>query len=136
MPSLHPQLPIQTNPNPNNKSVDQAETLNFPTYYISPDEYNEIYLCSGWIVDSTSSPIIIEQLEEENRTTRTKQSKPEGLAAILEPTIAPDIRVWAAEKNTSCLPYPERLSLVKDDPQSEFDFLRELKNLFVKIPLL
>ena len=116
MSPLRPQLPIQTNPNPNNKSVQQAETLNFPTYYIAPIECNEIYLRSGWIVDSTSSPIIVEQPEEENRTIGMEQSRPEGPTATLEPTTTPDIRVSTAEKNTSCLLYPERLSLVKADP--------------------
>jgi hypothetical protein len=33
-------------------------------------------------------------------------------------------------------PYPERLSLTKVVPQPDFDLLGELKNLYVKIPLL
>ena len=136
MPPLCPHLPIQTNPNPNNKSVQQAETLNFPTYYIAPIECNEIYLCLGRIVDLTSSPIIIEQPKEENNTTGIEQSKLEGPSATPEPTTVLDIRVSVVEKNTSFLPYLERLSLVNADPQPEFDFLGELKNLFVKIPLL
>ena len=61
---LHPQLPIQTNPNPNNKSVQEAKTLNFLVYYIAPVKCNKIYLRSGQIVDSASSPIIIEQPKE------------------------------------------------------------------------
>ena len=34
------------------------------------------------------------------------------------------------------LPYPKRLTLNKQNPQAEFDFLGELQNIFVKIPLL
>ena len=98
MSPLHPQLPIQTNPNPNNKSVQQVETLNFSTYYIAPVECNEIYLLSGRIVDSASSPIIIKQPKEENRIAGMEQSRPEGLVATLEPTTTPDIRVLATEK--------------------------------------
>ena len=78
----------------------------------------------------------MEQPKEENITTGMEKSKPEGSTATLEPTTVPDIRVSFAEKNTSFSPYPERLSLVKADPQPEFDFLGELKNLFFKIPLL
>ena len=33
-------------------------------------------------------------------------------------------------------PYPERISLAKQHPHPEFDFLGELQNLFVRIPLL
>ena len=33
-------------------------------------------------------------------------------------------------------PYPEILALSKPNPQAEFDFIGELQNLFVKIPLL
>ena len=33
-------------------------------------------------------------------------------------------------------PYPKILTLSKPNPQAEFDFLGELQNLFVKIPLL
>ena len=91
---------------------------------------------SGRIVDSASSPIIVEQPEEENLTAGTEQSRPESLAATPELTTIPNIRVKTSVKDTSCPPYLERLSLVKADPQPEFDFLGELKILFVKIPLL
>lgn len=136
MSSLFPHLPIQTNLNPNNKSVQQAKTPNFPAYYIAPFECNEIYLRSGKIVDSTSSPIVVEQPEEENMIAGMKQSRPESLAASPQPTTIPDIRVTTAAKDTYFPLYPERLSLVKADPQREFDLLGELNNLFVKIPLL
>ena len=69
-------------------------------------------------------------------TIGIEQSRPESPTATLEPTTIPDIRVTTSMKDTSCLLYPERLSLVNADPQPEFDFLGELKNLFVKIPLL
>jgi hypothetical protein len=56
--------------------------------------------------------------------------------ATPELTTIPDIRVTTTMKDTSFLSYPERLSLVKVDPQTKFEFLREIKYLFVKIPLL
>ena len=49
-------------------------------------------------------------------TVGIEQSRPEDLAATPEPTIVPDIRVPTVAKDTSCPPYPERLSLVKAGP--------------------
>lgn len=116
MPPLCPQILIHTKPNPNNKSVQQVETLNFPSYYITPTECNEIYLHLGQIVNLTSSLIIVEQCEEENLTAGIEQSRPGSPTATPKPTTIHDIRLTTATKDTSCPPYPERLSLVKADP--------------------
>jgi hypothetical protein len=63
------QLPAQPIPNPNNK-VDQpacnVELPFFPTYVISPMEFQNIHLRSGRVVQDQTSPIIQEQDDEEN----------------------------------------------------------------------
>jgi len=43
-PPLHPQLPVQSNPNPNNRGAQQVETLNLPAYSIATMECNELNL--------------------------------------------------------------------------------------------
>ena len=53
---MRPQLPAQPNPNPNNKTVHQLETVNMPAYSLSPVPYNDIRLRSGKIVE----PVITE----------------------------------------------------------------------------
>lgn len=50
-----PQLPIQPNPNPNNKGAQQANTLNLPSYSISTTEYFEMNLRSKRVVDAQPS---------------------------------------------------------------------------------
>jgi len=45
---IRPQLPIQPNPNPNNKGAQQADTLNLPSYNISTMELYEMNLQSRW----------------------------------------------------------------------------------------
>ena len=53
---IQPQLPAQPNPNSNNKTVHQFETVNMPAYSLSPVPCNYIRLRSGKVVD----PVIIE----------------------------------------------------------------------------
>ena len=64
-PTLRPHLPIQPNPNLNNKGVQQTYTLNLPSYSISTTGLNEINLGSGQVVNAPTSPIIIEQIDSE-----------------------------------------------------------------------
>ena len=42
----------------------------------------------------------------------------------------------SSSKNEKTPPYPEWLAIAKTEPQPEFDLIGELKNLYVKIPLL
>jgi len=49
---LRPHIPIQPNPNPNNKGAQQSDTLNLPSYKISTTECNEINLRSGRVVNA------------------------------------------------------------------------------------
>jgi hypothetical protein len=64
-PPLWPQIPVQSNPNPNNKGAQQVETLNLPAYGISTLGCNELNLRSGRVVNAKNSPIIIEQIDNE-----------------------------------------------------------------------
>ena len=64
--AIRPQLPIQPNPNPNNKWVQQIDTLNLPSYNISTIGLNEINLRSGRVVNAPTSPIITKQFDSED----------------------------------------------------------------------
>ena len=57
--ALQPQIPIQPYLNPNNKGVQQIDTLNLPYYSISTTGINEINLRSGQVVNAPTSPISI-----------------------------------------------------------------------------
>ena len=52
---LRPQLLSQPNPNPNNKVVQQVETLNMLAYSITPIPHIELHLQSRRVVE----PIVI-----------------------------------------------------------------------------
>ena len=55
---IRPQLPAQPNPSPNNKAVHQFETVNIPSYALTPVPYNDIHLRSRKVVE----PLIIEDV--------------------------------------------------------------------------
>eukprot|EP00253_Pinus_taeda_P021442 PITA_21442 len=109
---MRPQLPVQPNrnPNPNNKSTEGIEALTtFKTYLITPVGLNEIQLRSGRAINPSHSPTIIEEDCEPSKGDVGGTEDP---------------------------PYPERLVEPRMTSQVEFDFLRELQNLHVRIPLL
>jgi hypothetical protein len=63
------QLLAQPKPNPNNKVIQHAYNVElpfFPTYVISPTEFQNIHLRSRRVVHDHTSPIIQEQDDEEN----------------------------------------------------------------------
>ena len=55
---LCPQFPTQSNPNPNNKVVQQFKISSMPSYSISPLPCNNLNLRSGRVVE----PIVIEDV--------------------------------------------------------------------------
>ena len=55
---MQPQLPDQPNPNPNNKTVHQFETINIHAYSLTPVPCNDIHLQSIKVVE----PVIIEDV--------------------------------------------------------------------------
>lgn len=134
-PPLRPELPIQTSPNPNNKGVQQDDTLNLPAYYIAPTKCNKLNLRYGKIIDTkiAIAPIITEQFEEEVPPPKTEQPEPEILIQVVTPIgstqqmqlkthIEP--RLATTAKDTP--PYSKRLSIAKTSQQLEFDMLGEL----------
>lgn len=64
-PHLHPQLLVQSNPNPNNRGAQQVETLNLPAYSISTAKCNELNLRSGQVVNTQTLLIIVEHTNDE-----------------------------------------------------------------------
>ena len=132
-PALQPQLPIQPNPNPNNKGVQQTDTLNLPSYSISTAGLNEINLRSGWVVNAPTSPIIIKQIENEVTKPEPKIVGDKPDQNIINQT-PPQPALNQGHPITP--PYLQRFTLSKQSPQEEFHFLGELQNIFVKICLL
>ena len=111
--------------NPNNKADKSAYTVEeaayYPAYSILP--LDDVHLRSGKVLKKDSPPIIEEPAEqgESSETTQTKVQNQKGANITQTP------------------PYPERL--VEQQIQNqitlpEFDILDELKNAYVKIPLL
>lgn len=125
-PPIRPQLHVQNTPNPNNKLVQQAKTANVPTYCIFLVQCNDMHLRSGRIVQTENEPTIIE--EEENNELEEASKK------TVNPN--PIVTINKDSENEKTPPYPEHLAIAKTEPQPEFDLIGELKNLYVKIPLL
>jgi hypothetical protein len=123
-----PQLPAQPIPNPNNGRPSPTNTscrlVAYPTYSISSLDCNDIHLQSGKTLTKDQPPIHIEYLNEDvhNEEPEQKQSH--------EP-----LKVDNSHPELQNPPYPEILNLEKPLTQPEFDFLGELKNVCVKIPL-
>jgi hypothetical protein len=112
--------------NPNNKverPIYNVEEGTFPTYSIV--SVQDIHLRSGKTLHK-ESPILIEEKEKEEIPNKTGTT-------IAHKSIE-------TQKDQSQLtkthPFPERLYLEKYINPSEHDFLDELKNICVKIPLL
>ena len=71
-----PHLLAQPNPNPNNKGVHQVDVLNLPSYSISTVELYEMNLRSGRTVNVEPPPVIIEQLDNEEREAQLTSREP------------------------------------------------------------
>ena len=110
--------------NPNNKVDKSAYTVEeatcFPSYSILP--LNDVHLRSGKVLKKDSPPII-EEPTKQGESPETSQTEIEIQKGTNITTQTP--------------PYPERL--VEQQNKTilpEFDILDELKNAYVKIPLL
>eukprot|EP00253_Pinus_taeda_P014223 PITA_14223 len=128
---VHPQFPIQPNLNTNNKWAQKANTLNLPSYNISPAEFYDMHLRSRRTVDAQPSPVIIEQIDSEEKEPEIVEGEPNRVNRNHTPP-----QPLVTQKQQAEPPYPKRLAISKPTPQAEFDLLGELQNLFVKIPLL
>jgi hypothetical protein len=117
---MRPQLPVQPNPNPNNKAMQCIDIYNQPTLSLLPAQCNNIHLRSGRIVEPTIADVTSFDKEEtkEHDAPEEVQSSSNNAAEIEKP------------------PFPERLALTKTPEPPAFNLLGELQNLYVKIPLL
>jgi hypothetical protein len=119
---MRPQLPVQPNPNPNNKAVQCIDIQNQPILSLFPAQCNDIHLRSGKIVE----PIIDDVTSSDsNKEEIKKHDVPEEVQSSSN-TVA----------ETTKPPFPERLALTKTPEPPAFNLLGELQNLYVKIPLL
>eukprot|EP00253_Pinus_taeda_P021145 PITA_21145 len=118
------QLPAQPVANPNNKVDKSAYTVEeaayFPTYSILP--LNDVHLRSGKVLKKDSPPIV-EEPTEQGESPKASQT---------------EIQVQKGKTiTTQTPPYAERLvQQPKEITLPQFDTLDELKNAYVKIPLL
>jgi hypothetical protein len=118
--TMRPQLPVQPNPNPNNKVVQCIDIYNHPTLSLLPAQCNNIHLRSGRIVEPTIADVTSSDKEEtkEHDVSEKVQSSSNNVVETTTP------------------PFPERLALTKTPEPPAFNLLGELQNLYVKIPLL
>ena len=117
---MRPQLPVQPNPNPNNKAMQCIDIHNQPTFSLLPAQCNDIHLRSGRIVEPIIADVTSSDKEEtkEHDVPEEVQSSSNNAAKTKKP------------------PFPERLALTKMPEPPTFNLLGELQNLYVKIPLL
>jgi hypothetical protein len=66
---MRPQLPLQPNPNPNNKAVQCIDIQNQPILSLFPTQCNDIHLQSGKIVE----PIIVDVTSYDSNKEETKK---------------------------------------------------------------
>jgi hypothetical protein len=96
----------------------------YPTYSISSLECNDIHLRSQKTLTKDQPRISVEYLHEDVPNQESKQKKSR------EPS-----KDENSHPERQGPPYPKRLNQKKSFTQPEFDFLGELKNVCVKIPL-
>ena len=116
---MRPQLPMQPNPNPNNKFVEVIDIHNQSTFSTLPMQCNDIHLRSGKIVEPIIDDITSSNSDKYEIEKHKKAQPPSNNdAEITEP------------------PFPERLVLTKTPETPAFNLLGELQNLYVKSTLL
>jgi hypothetical protein len=113
-------MPVQPNPNPNNKAVQNIYIHNVLALSITLMPCDEIKLISGRIFE----PII-----EDAPYLESKKDSGEKPSADTKEIDEPIIEL--AEP-----PFPERLEIIKTVDLQSFNLLGELQNMHVKIPLL
>jgi len=96
------------------------ETTLFPTYSILPIQ--DIHLRSGKVLQKYSPPIIEEQIEEEEQSEKSNPKNQIQKSKTIMNQTPPFLERLVEQKTSTSLP--------------EFDILDELKNSYVKIPLL
>jgi hypothetical protein len=119
---MRPQLPIQPNPNPNNKAIQCIDIQNQPILSLFPAKCNDIHLRSGKIVE----PIIDDVTSSDSDKEEIKKCDVPEEVQFSTNTVAEIAKP----------PFPEHLPLTKMPEPPTFNLLGELQNLYVKIPLL
>ena len=113
-------MPVQPNPNPHNKAVQNIDIHNGPTLSITPMPCDEIKLRSGRIVE----PII-----EDAPSLESDKESGERPSADIEEIDQPIIELADPQ-------FYERMKITKPVELPSFNVLGEFKNLHVNIPLL
>jgi hypothetical protein len=119
-PPLRPQMPVQPNPNPNNKAIQNIYIHNVPALSITPMPCDEIKLRSGRIVEPIIEDAPSSELDKESR------ERPSTDIEEIDKTII----------DSTDPPFPERLTITKPVELLSFNLLGEFQNLHVNIPLL
>eukprot|EP00253_Pinus_taeda_P005906 PITA_05906 len=141
------QLPSQPFPNPNNKNPQndfmmEGLQFQFPAYMIAP--LNDVQLRSGRFLDKPSIDVQKQSISEEDSLVANKGSE----ASLQNPNIQkgkekelpPTTPIVELPTSISTPPFPETLQIDKGVEKqiwlSDYNFLDELKNVCIKIPLL
>jgi hypothetical protein len=119
---IRPQLPVQPNPNPNNKAVQCIDIQNQPILSLFLTQCNDIHLRSGKIVEPIIDDVSSFDSDKEEIKKHDSPEEVQPCSNTLAETTEP--------------PFPECLSLTKTPELPAFNLLGELQNLYVKIPLL
>jgi hypothetical protein len=103
-------MPVQPNPNPNNKAIQNIDILNVPTLSITPMPCDEIHLRSGRIVE----PIV-----EDDPSLESDKESGERPCADTKEIDQPILE-------STDPPFPERLKITMPVELPSFNLLREL----------
>eukprot|EP00253_Pinus_taeda_P003396 PITA_03396 len=139
------QLPSQSLPNPNNKNPQNAyiiEGQQFPTYMIVP--LNDVQLRSGRVLDKPSIDAQKQSISEKDSLEANKGSKASlqnlSTQKEKEKELTPTTPIVEQPASSSTPPFLERLQIYKGVEKQillpDYDFLDELKNVCIEIPLL
>jgi hypothetical protein len=113
-------MPVQPNPNPNNKAVQNIDILNVPALSITAMPCDEIHLRSGRIVET-----IVEDAPSLESNKESGERPSDDTEEIDQPIL-----------ESTDPPFPERLKIAKPVELPYFNLHGELQNLHVNIPLL
>ena len=114
----------------------------FPAYMIVP--LNDLQLRSGRVLDKTSIDVQKKSISEEdsleaNKGSETSLQNPSTQKGK-EKELTPTTPIVEQPSSSSTAPFPERLQIDKGVEKQillpDYDFLDELKNVCIKIPLL
>eukprot|EP00253_Pinus_taeda_P020034 PITA_20034 len=120
--NLRPQLLAQPNPNPNNKPVQSIQIIETPELETDLRKCNDLQLRSGHTIASEG----YKKVQVENQLPTEQPLQEEDVV----------IQQTHDQETTSSPSFPERLIIPRPIEHLEFDILGELKNWYIKIPLL